>query len=156
MQADALSLLRTNGTFNFQGGALTLNSASVGNGQVFTVGDGAQLATLTLGGGSFSFTNDLLISANAMLNGNGTVNGNTTVNGSLAPGTSVGALVFSNASAFRMEEDVPLLVPEVAFPFWMTLGIAAATGASGERLRRVEAHQQAPQGAHHRHDAVQP
>jgi hypothetical protein len=96
VQAGGLSLLRTNGTFNFQGGALTLSSANVGNGQAFTVGDGAQLATLTLGGGSFTFSNGLAISANASLKGSGTVNGNTTVNGSLAPGTSVGALVFSN------------------------------------------------------------
>jgi len=109
VQADALGLVRTNGTFNFQGGALTLNSANVGNGQLFTVGDGTQLATLTLGGGGFTFSNGLAISANASLKGSGTVNGNTTVNGSLVPGTSVGALVFSTnltlAGATLMEID---------------------------------------------------
>ena len=96
------TLLLTNGSSSvmvFNGGTLITKSTTVSNGAVFTVGDGAHSATLTLadgGTGVHSFNDGLVISSNATLNGIGTIIGTATVSGTLSPGFSVGTITISN------------------------------------------------------------
>ena len=75
-----LRLTRLAGRFVLNTGTLATQATSVTNGLPFTVGDGINPATMTLQGGVHSFSNGLVISANASLTGCGTVNGSVTVN----------------------------------------------------------------------------
>jgi hypothetical protein len=75
VEAADLNMTRPSTAFTLNGGALKLNAANVNNGLSFTVGNGAQTASLELGGG--------------------------TVNGTLAPGTSVGTITGANTVALN-------------------------------------------------------
>lgn len=94
----SLTINNSSSVVNFSSGNLSLGSANVANGLPFTVGDGTGAATLTLNGGSYSFANDLDVSANATLTGTGTITGgNVAVSGSFQPGTtSTGSLTVNN------------------------------------------------------------
>jgi fibronectin-binding autotransporter adhesin len=87
-----------NNSISFNAGTLNTKDTTINSG-LLTVGDGIQAATLELaagGSGFHRFNGGLTIAANATLRGNGTVTGNATVNGTVAPGFSVGSIVFSN------------------------------------------------------------
>jgi fibronectin-binding autotransporter adhesin len=98
-------LLVTNplGVFEFNGGTLQTGGTIHSNGQVFTVGNGANTATLRLRGGTHGFANNLVIVSNATLTGDGTVTGGLTTQpgGRLSPGFPVGNLVLSNSPSLQ-------------------------------------------------------
>jgi hypothetical protein len=89
---------------NLAGGTLGLTAAIYSNGLSFTVGDGAQSATLKTLGGTNNFSSGLLINTNATLTGIGTVNGGlvgvTLTNGAtLNPGLAgAGTLTISGSN----------------------------------------------------------
>ncbi len=106
MGTDLLRLTNVLGFFEFNGGTLRAGAATVTNGALFTVGNGASAATYNLGGavpGMHAFANGLRIAGNATLTGNGTISGTVTVavGGTFAPGSSVGKIVLSNAPALQ-------------------------------------------------------
>ena len=96
--ADQLTL-NTGATsvFTFNSGLLNIGAggSTVNNGSVFTVGNGVNVATLNLGGGTNSFANGLTISSQAFLRGNGVIIGNVANSGTLSPGNSAGSLAFA-------------------------------------------------------------
>jgi T5SS/PEP-CTERM-associated repeat protein len=81
--ADNLVLTNT-GQWNFSSGTLRVKNLSASNGAPFVVGDGSNLATLDLLGGTFVFAGGLVISSNATVTGCGTILGNVTNQGTLA------------------------------------------------------------------------
>lgn len=94
-------LFATNGVksvANLQAGTLTTRSTTVSNTAVFTVGDGVQVATLKLNGGSHLFADGLTVANNGTLAGTGTVNSVVAVanGGALAPGMSPGTLTINS------------------------------------------------------------
>jgi T5SS/PEP-CTERM-associated repeat protein len=99
----------TLGFFEFNGGTLATGTTTNNNGRLFTVGNGTNLATLRLNGGSHFFANNLVLSTNATLTGSGTIFGAVTNRGTIAPGASAGRigitgpLILSNGSDLRFE-----------------------------------------------------
>lgn len=92
------NLLMTNaaGRLAFEAGTLSLGAAEVSNGVPLVVGSGAVAAALELGGGTFHFTDGLLVSSNASVTGAGTVGvgaASFTNSGAVAPGASAGLLM---------------------------------------------------------------
>lgn len=88
-------LLATNGANSvvvFNAGTLSTLSATISNGQPFTVGNGTDAAVLQLRGGTNRFEGGLTIAGNATLSGNGTISSPVTIanGGQLSPGLSVG------------------------------------------------------------------
>jgi hypothetical protein len=81
VSADNLIITNGGGSFNFAGGTLQLGGLVVSNGSPFVVGDGADTATLQLLGGTYTFANGLVISANATVSGCGTIIGTIVTNG---------------------------------------------------------------------------
>ncbi|MCG3148632.1 MAG: hypothetical protein PCFJNLEI_02077 [Verrucomicrobiae bacterium] len=80
-------------------GTLSVRGTVYSNDTVLVVGDGSNAATLSLsagGSGYHYFQAGLTIAPAATLRGTGTITGNTLVNGTIAPGASLGTLVFSN------------------------------------------------------------
>ncbi len=80
--ADNLVMTSTNGFFEFNGGTLGLGSATVNNGQLFTVGNGTSNATLNLtASGTRTFANGLVFNTNAtVIFGTGTLSSSATTN----------------------------------------------------------------------------
>ena len=82
--------------YDLQGGSLSINNglALISNGQVFAVGNGTNLASLTLSTGLHTFADGLLVASNGTLSGRPTLACPLTfLSGStLAPGSTVGAL----------------------------------------------------------------
>jgi T5SS/PEP-CTERM-associated repeat protein len=103
IEVNQLLLTNALGRFEFNGGKLMVGNSTVNNGQPFKVGNGASAATLELRGGTHSFANNLTIANNASLIGNGAVTGILTVQpgGVLAPGASIGKMVFSNSPSLQ-------------------------------------------------------
>jgi len=81
VSADNLIITNSGGAFNFAGGSLQLGGLVVSNGSPFVVGDGTDAATLLLQGGTYTFANGLVISANATVTGCGTIIGTIVTNG---------------------------------------------------------------------------
>lgn len=79
--ADVLRATNANGNFFFNAGTLRVKEITAANGSPFVVGDGNNPATLELQGGTYKFTDGLVISANATVTGCGTVIGNIVNNG---------------------------------------------------------------------------
>jgi fibronectin-binding autotransporter adhesin len=89
LTVDNLVTTAGHSTINFTGGTMTLSkSASVNTGSVFSVGDGAQSATLNLSSasGNYSFANGTSVKANATLNAQGTMTGGLEMLGTLVIG----------------------------------------------------------------------
>ncbi len=81
IQASILLLTNNSGYFSHYGGALAASVINVSNGRPFLVGDGTNLATISLTGKATnlnSFSDGLLIASNATLTGTGTINGSVT------------------------------------------------------------------------------
>ena len=78
---------------NLNSGTLASGGSVVNNGSLFTVGNGTDVATLRLLGGTHLFANNLFIDTNATLTGTGTITGSITDAGTIAPGTQIGTLV---------------------------------------------------------------
>ena len=102
IEVDQLLLTNIGGFFHFNGGTLSARNSRVGNGTIFSVGDGSHAATFILtGNGLHDFSGTLVasISSNATLIGNGTFVSGLAVQpgGKLIPGLSIGKMVFSNA-----------------------------------------------------------
>ena len=76
--ADVVVLTNGSGQFVFDSGLLRVKKLTVSNGQPFVVGDGVNLATLELDGGTYTFANGLVISTNASVTGCGNVIGSIT------------------------------------------------------------------------------
>lgn len=81
LNADSLVVTNTDGSFIFNAGTLQAKALTVSNGQPFVVGDGVNPATLQLQGGTYTFTDGLVISSNATVSGCGTVIGSISNNG---------------------------------------------------------------------------
>jgi hypothetical protein len=81
----------TNSQFNFNAGSLGSKSTTVSNTQTFVVGDGVDVATYQLLGGSHSFANGLEVRSNAVVTGCGTINGAVTVDAGGTMTSSCGA-----------------------------------------------------------------
>jgi T5SS/PEP-CTERM-associated repeat protein len=104
IELDNLLLTNTLGFFEFNGGALSVKSTTVSNGQPFRVGNGVSPATLTLAGnGAHSFANGLTVLANGAVRGNGSLSGPFSVlsGGLLSPGTSIGTIVSASAPSLQ-------------------------------------------------------
>ncbi len=126
----------------FSSGALVITQATtVANGAAFTVGNGTQSATLQLDGGTHTFANGIVVSANATLKGTGTVVGSITVlpGGSNQMGTAPAAVTLSPAfvngqfrfsfpSATGKLYDV-LAAANLASPVWQLQTTLVGTGA---------------------------
>jgi hypothetical protein len=100
LETDNLLLTNAPSLLQFNGGTLSLGAATVANGQVFTVGNGSDPATLNLvRGSSVSFSNGLTLGNLATLTGNGTVGGILMAQSgsTIAPGASIGKIVLSNS-----------------------------------------------------------
>jgi T5SS/PEP-CTERM-associated repeat protein len=98
VDVDRLTITNARGFFEFNGGTLRTTGTTIGTGQIFDVGNGADAATLELRGGTHVFLGGLVVANHAMLTGNGSVpSGLLTVQagGSLAPGAPIGALAFN-------------------------------------------------------------
>ena len=81
----------SNNAVSLNGGTLGVKNLTYTNGLgLFSVGDGAQAATLQALGGSLVFTNGLVINPNATLTGYGKIAATTDVYGVLSPGLSFG------------------------------------------------------------------
>ncbi len=108
---DAISTLTvlTNNSVNLLGGTLGVKTTTYTNG-LFTVGDGAQAATLKSLGGTLAFTRGLVINTNATLTGGGTVSG-----------SSLGVTLTNGA----------ILNPGLAGPGSLTMGGSNFTWTSG-------------------------
>lgn len=133
---------RSSAQFQFSSGTLVVTQATtVANGAAFVVGNGTQPATLQLDGGTHSFANGLVISANATLKGTGTVIGTITVlpGGSnqlgttpasiaLTPSRVNGVFRFSFPSTTGKLYDV-LATTNVATPNWQLQTTLSGTGA---------------------------
>jgi hypothetical protein len=89
LNADNLLLTESAGQLVFSGGTLRTKGSLVSNGLPFVVGDGNNLATLELLGGTHSFASGLVISSNATLKGCGTIIGNLTNYGTIATNCGV-------------------------------------------------------------------
>jgi len=125
----------------FNSGTLVITQATtVANGAAFNVGNGTQAATLQLDGGTHSFANGLVISANATLKGTGTVVGPITVlpGGSnqlgttpasitLTPSRVNGLFRFSFPSTIGKLYEV-LATTNVASPNWQLQTTLSGTG----------------------------
>jgi T5SS/PEP-CTERM-associated repeat protein len=103
---DTDNLLLTNAAslLQFNGGTLSLGAATVANGQVFTVGNGSDPATLNLvRGSSVSFSNGLTLGNLATLTGDGRVGGTLLAQSgsTIAPGASIGKIVLSNSPSLQ-------------------------------------------------------
>ncbi|MEO6036012.1 MAG: hypothetical protein ABIQ35_12220, partial [Verrucomicrobiota bacterium] len=81
---DSVTLTNSTGQFVFGKGTLQTKSMTVSNGAPFIVGDGVNVATLQLDGGTYSFANGLVISSNSTVTGCGTIVGNVTNNGTFS------------------------------------------------------------------------
>jgi hypothetical protein len=81
--ADQLRLTNSSGQFNFSGGVLELRNLTASNGAPFVMGDGVNAATLQLDGGTYVFSDGLVISSNATVTGCGTIIGTISNNGTL-------------------------------------------------------------------------
>jgi len=97
LAADSFVITNSAGQFLLQGGVLSSKSTSVANGATFVVGDGITPTTLHLNGGTHTFANGLLISANARLDGCGTIIGSIVNHGIIATncGTTITAPTLS-------------------------------------------------------------
>jgi hypothetical protein len=94
------------------GGTLNLGASTIDNGRALVVGDGIGAATLNLtGGGSHSFADGLLLSANSLLAGAGTITGSLTNFGTIAPGNSPGIIAVDGDAVLA---DTSLLLMELA------------------------------------------
>lgn len=127
----------------FSSGTLVVTQATtVANGAAFVVGNGTQAATLQLDGGTHTFANGLVISANATLKGTGTVVGPITVlpGGSNQLGVAPAAVLltpvrvngqfrFSFPSAIGKLYDI-LATTNLAAPVWQLQTTLAGTGAA--------------------------
>jgi len=87
-----LVVTNTRGQFEFNGGTLRTPNTAIANGRIFTVGGGANTATLQLLGGTHTFANNLTVATNGSLIGTGTLDGTVTVSpgGRLTPGAPIG------------------------------------------------------------------
>ena len=133
---------KSSAQIQFSSGTLVVTQATtVGNGTAFVVGNGTQSATLQLDGGTHSFANGLVISANATLKGTGTVVGAITVlpGGSnqlgttpasiaLTPSRLNGLFRFSFPSTTGKLYDV-LATTNLASPNWQLQTTLSGTGA---------------------------
>jgi hypothetical protein len=81
VSADNLVITNLSGQFNFAGGTMQLGGLVASNGSPFMVGDGTNAATLQLQGGTYTFANGLVISANSTVTGCGTIIGTIVTNG---------------------------------------------------------------------------
>jgi hypothetical protein len=134
---------KSSAQIQFSSGTLVVTQATtVANGAAFIVGNGTQPATLQLDGGTHSFANGLVISANATLKGTGTVLGSITVlpGGSnqlgtapasiaLTPSRVNGLFRFSFPSTTGKLYDV-LAATNVATPNWQLQTTLSGTGAT--------------------------
>jgi hypothetical protein len=134
---------KSSAQIQFNSGTLVVTQATtVANGAAFIVGNGTQPATLHLDGGTHSFANGLVISANATLKGTGTVLGSITVlpGGSnqlgtapasiaLTPSRVNGLFRFSFPSTTGKLYDV-LAATNVATPNWQLQTTLSGTGAT--------------------------
>jgi len=133
---------KSSAQIQFSSGTLVVTQATtVANGVAFIVGNGMQPATLQLDGGTHSFANGLVISANATLKGTGTVVGPITVlpGGSnqlgttpasitLTPSRVNGLFRFSFPSTTGKLYDV-LATTNIASPNWQLQTTLSGTGA---------------------------
>ena len=87
--ADRIWVTNAAGSMHFNGGTLHSSGTVVSNGLPFTVGNGAQAATLHLDGGTHVFPDGLVISPNATLSGCGTIVGSIINHGTIT--TNCGA-----------------------------------------------------------------
>jgi hypothetical protein len=81
---DKLLITNTPTDFTFRKGTLHAASLNNSNGRPFVVGDGTNASTLELGGGTFFFSNGLIVSSNATVTGCGTIIGSVQNFGSIA------------------------------------------------------------------------
>jgi autotransporter-associated beta strand protein len=117
-----LTAVRTGSPLHFRGGSVIATNGTIGNGQIFTAGDGVQTASFGVAG-VFSATNGVVIPANSTLRGNGTINGSVTNNGTLRPGfadlatlTITNVLKLNNATVMRVAE--PTARRAIGWPDW--------------------------------------
>lgn len=89
-----LVVTNTRGQVELNGGTLRTSSTTIANGRVFTVGGGANPATLQLLHGTHTFANNLTIVTNGSLIGTPTIDGTVTVSpgGQLTPGSPIGPM----------------------------------------------------------------
>jgi hypothetical protein len=96
---DDLSLTNAAGQFAFHGGTFITKGTTLANGSPFVVGDGVAPAVLRLDGGTHSFANGLIISANATLEGCGTLVGSVINHGTIS--TNCGSTVVQFSIHFQ-------------------------------------------------------
>ena len=90
LTVDRVLVPQSAGQLIFSGGTLRTKGSVVSNGLPFVVGDGNQVATLELLGGTHTFANGIVISSKATLKGCGTIIGNLTNFGTIATNCGVG------------------------------------------------------------------
>ncbi len=152
-----LSVL-TNNNVNLMGGTLGVATWTLNNGSAFTVGDGAQAATLkSLAGGTLAFNVGLLINTNATLTGVGIAGGGSvgvTLGNSaaIAPGLGgVGALTIAGtgitfqAGSTCQCEIVDLdLGPGVGWDLVTVTGQVVLAGGGGSQTIKLSSRGAAP------------
>jgi T5SS/PEP-CTERM-associated repeat protein len=84
VRADRTTVTNSAGQITFNGGTLETRDLTVANGSPFVVGDGINQATLRLTGGTATFADGLVISANATVTGCGAILGTIVNNGTLS------------------------------------------------------------------------
>jgi hypothetical protein len=114
---DRLLVTNDSGALVHDGGTVSVRSAAVANGKVFSVGDGSNSATYRMSGTSsnlHSFSSGLLIASHAVLTGSGTLQGAITNHGTIAPGLSAGGLKIDGslrlAASARMSFEIGGLI----------------------------------------------
>lgn len=83
IEVNSLTAASSSGAIQFNGGTIVSAGTTIANGQPFVVGDGVRPAVFRLDGGTHTFQNGLVISANASVVGCGEIVGAVQNNGTL-------------------------------------------------------------------------
>jgi T5SS/PEP-CTERM-associated repeat protein len=137
------SLLITNGTgsLKFNGGSIVSSGTRIANGQPFVIGDGTHPAVFRMDGGTHTFQNGLVISANASVIGCGQIIGAIQNNGTLSTNcnTTAPMLISSQRSgnqfSFQIQSEAGVTYTveykeTLNDPAWTKLGTYAGTGSA--------------------------